>query len=162
MNMVSLYSQSEIEKSRKNGTKCLVFAVVSLILFALAASLSIVLATYETKMLWMVLGSFLSIVPLATAFLFFFKRKHILDACFLYQEILSRDGERVCGVYESVSDNVITLQNGFEVYEVSLRIEENIKTVYLLSSQKGLFNPEEGKPYVFIISSSYLKEWGNE
>lgn len=162
MNVVCLYSQSEIVKSRKKASKCLLFAIISLVLLVFVTSLSIALATYETKVLWMVLGSFLSAVPLSASFLFFFKRKHVLDGCFLYQEILSREGEAVEGVYESISENTITLQNGFEVYEVSLRTGENLMTVHLLSSQRGLFKPEEGKRYAFVISSSYLKEWGDE
>ncbi len=156
---ISLYTEKEaslyIKKTKRSGLLSGIFLFLAIGCFAM----SILLATYESKAIWMPLGSFLVIVPSVLSFLFFLKRKHVLDGLYLYRQIMESEGERFYGAFVSMKEHPITLSNGFEVYEVIL--EEELgerKMVYVPSDKMGSLKMEKGKIYYFKIVSQYLAE----
>lgn len=153
-----LYSQEEASAFEKKSRQSLVLALLFLA-FALASFLlSLLLSAYETKLLWMALGCFLTLVPFCCSFLFFMQRKHRQDGLFLYRQILSEVGEAYEGVILSIKDHPITLANSFEVYEVEVALTpEERKIFYVSSDKREACDFHINEPYRFLIVSLYIK-----
>ncbi len=156
---MSLYSKEEADIYEKKAKRSLVYSIIFFLLFAAAFALTIILSTYEWQLFWMLFGSFLSLVPFALSFLFFFQRKKRLDALFIYRQILVADGEKVAGKYLSIATYPITMPNGYEVYELTIDSEGEVRKFYLLSAKRNRLTLEEGHSYRFNVVSNYLKEY---
>ncbi len=153
------YSQEEATLFEKKSKTSLILAILFLVFALIAFALSLFLSTYETKLLWMVFGCFLSLVPFCLSFLFFVQRKHRLDGLYLYRQILKEQGEPYEGTILSIKDYPITLANSFEVYEIEVELAPEEKKIFYVSSDKRkAFDFEENKSYRFLIVSLYIKE----
>lgn len=157
--MISLYSKKEADLYEKKAQRSLLYSIVFFLLFVMAFTLAVILSNYEWQLFWMLFGSFLSIVPFAFSFLFFFQRKKRLDALYIYRQILMADGEKMIGTYRDTSAYPITLPNGFEVYELIVDLEGEVRKFYVPSSKREALILEEGRSYCFIVVSNYLKEY---
>ncbi len=155
----SFYSKEEVLVFEKKSKTSLVLAIIFLVFAVLAFALSILLSAYETKLLWMIFGCFLSLVPFCLSFLFFMQRKHRLDGLFLYRQILKEQGEPYEGTVLLIKEHPITLANSFEVYEIEVELGPEEKKIFYLSSDKqkesGIV---PGQRYRFLIVSLYIKE----
>ena len=89
---------------------------------------------------------------------FFFKRKHELDFNYLYLQLINSEGEEIIGEYISISEDKITLQNGFEVYTMKINVNDNIRNIYVISDKIDLLKTELNHTYRFVVVSSFLKE----
>ena len=158
MNKISFVSNIDSLKISKKSKQNFIFGFVFLFIFLFCFIISIILSEYETRVFWMIFGSFLSIVPLILSLCFFFKRKHELDYNYLYLQLLDSEGEEIIGEYISISEDKITLQNGFEVYTMKININDNIRNIYVLSDKIDLLKVELNHLYRFVIVSSFLKE----
>ncbi len=157
--MISLFSKKEAELYEKKAQRSLLYSIVFFLLFVMAFALIIVLSNYEWQLFWLLFGSFLSTVPFLFSFLFFFQRKKRLDALCIYRQILMTDGEKIIGTYRGISAYPITLPNGFEVYELIVDLEGEVRKFYVPSSKRDALNLEEGSSYCYIVVSNYLKEY---
>ncbi len=158
MNRIVLLTNLDNEKiKRSSGIDLLFFFIFLLISFA-CFILAIILSSYENRYLWMIFGSFLSIVPFIISLCFYFKRKHQLDIAFLYSQLLDNKGEQIIGKVASITEERLTLQNGFEVYTIKINSNDHIRSVYLLGDKFDLFKINLNKTYTFIIVSGYLRE----
>lgn len=158
MNKISFVSNIDSLKISKKSKQNFIFGFVFLFIFLFCFIISIILSEYETRVFWMIFGSFLSIVPLILSLCFFFKRKHELDYNYLYLQLLDSEGEEIIGEYISISEDKITLQNGFEVYTMKININDNIRNIYVLADKIDLLKVELNHLYRFVIVSSFLKE----
>lgn len=153
------YSEDELtlgkKKSKQSFFCCLIFFSLAVIAFAL----SILLATYENKIMWMVLGCCLSLVPFALSFLFFFQYRRRSDSARLYKRILGEEGEIYQGTVTEVKEHPVTLSNSFEAYVVEVALDPQNKKIFYLSSDKIKdCCIEAGNYYSFRIVSHYIKE----
>ncbi len=158
MNRILFLTNLDNEKIKRNSGINLLFFILFLLISFACFALVIILSSYETRVLWMIFGSFLIIVPLIISLCFYFKRKHQLDSAFLYSQLLESNGEEIKGVISSISEESITLQNGFEVYIIKINCNDNIRSVYLFANKLDLMKIDLSKTYLFNIVSGYLKE----
>lgn len=159
---VAFYTKEEASLFEKKSKASLVLGVLFLAFAAIAFTLSILLSSYETKLLWMIFGCFLSLVPFCLSFLFFAQRKHRLDGLYLYRQILDEQGDSYEGAILSIKDYPITLANSFEVYEVEVELAPEEKKIFYISSDKAkAFDFETSKRYRFLVVSLYIKEIEN-
>ncbi len=158
----SFYTEEEASLFERKSKVSLILAILFLAFAVIAFTLSILLSSYETKLLWMIFGCFLSLVPCCLSFLFFMQRKHRLDGLYLYRQILNEEGESYEGTILSIKDYPITLANSFEVYEIEVELAPEEKKIFYVSSDKRkAFDFEIGKRYRFLIVSLYIKEIEN-
>lgn len=158
MNKISFVSSIDSSEMIKKSKLNLIYGFVFLFISILCFVISIILAEYNTRIFWMIFGSFLSIVPLIISLCFFFKRKHELDFNYLYLQLINSEGEEIIGEYISISEDKITLQNGFEVYTMKINVNDNIRNIYVISDKIDLLKTESNHTYRFVVVSSFLKE----
>ncbi len=158
----AFYTKEEASVYEKKSKVSLALAILFLSFAAIAFTLSILLSSYEAKLLWMIFGCFLSLVPFCLSFLFFAQRKHRLDGLYLYRQILDGQGDSYEGTILSIKDYPITLANSFEVYEIEVELAPEEKKIFYISSDKRkAFDFEISKRYRFLVVSLYIKEIEN-
>lgn len=158
----AFYTKEEASLFEKKSKISLALAILFLAFAVIAFALSVLLSAYETKLLWMIFGCFLCLVPFCLAFLFFMQRKHRLDGLYLYRQILEEQGEAYEGTILSIKEHPITLANSFEVYEIEVELAPEEKKIFYISSDKRkAFDFEISKRYRFQIVSLYIKEIEN-
>lgn len=161
MNKISLVSLSEYEIYKNKSKRNLIFGIIFLIISLACFVLSILLSTYESKILWMIFGSFLAIVPLLISLYFFLRRKNELDSAFIYSQLLNENGEEITAQIDDIALETITLQNGFEVYSIKIKYEDNKRNVFVLKDKFDSLSLVINKTYHFCIVSSFVKEISN-
>lgn len=153
------YSEDELALGKKKCKQSLFCCAIFFSLAVIAFALSILLATFERKIMWMVLGCFLSIVPFSLSFLFFFQYRRRSESVCMYKQILNEEGETYKGAVTAIKEHPITLSNSFEVYEVEVTLDpQNMKIFYLSSDKIKGCGIEIGNYYSFRIVSLYIKE----
>ena len=158
----SFYSEQEACVFEKKCKLSLALFFAFLSTFAIAFVLTIVLATYETKLAWMVAGSIACIIPFAFAFLFFMQWRRRKESLGLYRKILGEEPEAYRGTVIAIKDYPITLANSFEVFEVEVELgNDNKKIFYLSSDKKGAFEIKLNQTYLIWVTSLYIKEIDN-
>ncbi len=161
MNKISLVSFNEYESYKNKSKRNLILGIVFLFISLICFVISILLSTYESKILWMILGSFLAIVPLLISLYYFLRRKNELDSAFIYSQLLNEKGEEITALIEDIALEKITLQNGFEVYSIKINYEDNIRNVFVLADKFDALSLVINKTYHFCIVSSFVKEISN-
>lgn len=153
------YNEQEAALLAKKVRQSLVLAIVFLSLAVIGFLLTVILSTYETKILWMVFGTVFCLITFCLSFLFFVQRKRRADGLLLYRKILSEEGETYEGRILSIKERPIVLANSFEVYplEVGFGGDEK-KILYLSSDKRKEFDYRADSVYSFKIVSLYIKE----
>ncbi len=155
----SFYTEQEKTVFEKKTRISLVLGIVFLSLTAIGFALTIILSTYETKILWMVFGCLFCIIAFSLAFLFFAQWKRRANGLGLYKKILADEGEICKGRVLSIKEKPIALAGGLESYPLEVEVGRDQKRVlYLSSDKRGAFNIEVGSIYSFRVSSLYIKE----
>ena len=158
----SFYLEQEACLFEKKCKLSLALFIVFLSLFAIVFTLPIVLATYETKFIWMIVGSVFCIVTFSFGFLFFMQWRRRKESLGLYRKILTEKAELYQGTVNFIKDHPITLANCFEVFEVEVDLgSDNKKIFYLSSDKKGTFELKANQTYLFWVASLYIKEIDN-
>lgn len=155
----SFYTEQEKTVFEKKTRMSLILGIVFLSLTAIGFALTIILSTYETKLLWMVFGCIFCIIAFSLSFLFFAQWRRRANGLGLYKKILIDDGEICKGRVLSIKDKPIVLAGGLESYPLEVEVGRDEKRVlYLSSDKKWTFDIEVGSVYSFRVASLYVKE----
>ena len=158
----TFYSEQEKALFEKKAKVSLILAIVFSFLAIVGFLLTVLLSTYETKILWMVFGCLFCLIAFSFSFLFFAQRKRRINGLSLYKKILLEEGEVYKGKILSIKDKPIALADGLESYPVEVGLGNDEKKIFYLSSDKrSAFGFEPDSVCSFRVVSLYIKEIEN-
>lgn len=119
--MTYCYDEKGAARKEKEEKREWVIAILFLTLLIAAFTLFLVFATYEKRILFMIIGSVTIILLFGGALYAGGKAYHERKLLAIYHQILAGKEETIEGVLQNVGERPITLPDGSFVYEIQLK-----------------------------------------
>jgi len=155
MNSKMFYQNKDLEYIKhKRSIKIFILILLS-ILFVSIITLFFIFSTYDTKNYFILAGTLTSLIFTFLIVLFIYQ---ITDLNHIIRHFLSIEYQKeitVSALFIKIEDRPITIDHYIRAYPIEIKIDEDIKIVYL--SVLYSFDFKENKKYKFILASEYIK-----
>lgn len=154
--MIDLYNEQNLSDIKKKYNFSLSWMLTFIFSFVTGEALFIVLASYELMVLFIVLACIYGLV-IAFFFIFFAdRRKYYSVLQDEYTAVLYQEPEEIVCQIISIAEKPITFNDSTLAYEVTIKVEDKEKIIYL----SNIFDRDEiieGKTATLYVCFNYIR-----
>ncbi len=157
---MKLYNQDDLNLLLKKTKKSFNLFVVFVILATISFTCFIIFSFYEKKLLFQLLGSFVTLVFTVFSIYFIDRSLFFKRIATEYLNIFKEKGESRKALISVIKEKPITLSDKSNVYEITCLIDKKPRVLYLSSLFEN--DLKKDKTYKILIAFNYIKEYYEE